>query len=221
MKPTRAMMMGYLVVLMLTAPSCVMFSNPVSDPCQADPDMALFGRWQAVEDGVWADQLIVGRYSPTGGSPEGFPPELMRVDRVMCDKQGVPIDTSNVRLLCFPTRIADKRYLNAAIVSPENEKTLLNSGWDEKLLFYIVFKYRVAGNQLSLQVLDLRGKPEGRRSSGSQGFGKGLGRFVTLADTQNLVELLASEKGDDYFGAEVVFTRIEERDQPLAAVHVR
>jgi len=206
--------------LMLTAPSCVMLSNPISDPCQAEPDMALFGSWRAVEDGVWADQLIVGKYSPTGGTPEGLPSGLMRVDRVKFDKEGKPIET-NVRLLCFPTRIADKRYLNAAIVSPENEKTLLNSGWDEKLLFYAVFKYRLEGDNLTLQVMDLRGKPEARRSSGGQGFAKGLGRFVTLADTQSLVELLASEKSDEYFRDEVVFTRMKEQSQPLAAAHVQ
>lgn len=218
MRLTHTMIMGYLVILMLGVPSCVMLDGPISDPYQAEPDMKLFGSWRAVETGGWVDQLIVGKYRPTGSTAAaGFPSELMRLEWIRFDKAERPIDI-NVRLLCFPTRIADDRYLNVAIVSPENEKTLLHSGWDEKLLFYAVFKYRVEGDKLTLQVMDLRGKTETRPAGTIKGFARGLERFITLADTQKLVELLASENGETYFQDEAVFTRMNAKEQPLAVV---
>jgi hypothetical protein len=218
MRPTRTMIMGYLVVLMLGVPSCVMLDGPISDPYQAEPDMKLFGSWRAVEEGGWVDQLIVGKYLPTDGTTvAGFPAELMRLEWIRFDKEAKPIET-NVRLLCFPTRIADDRYLNVAIVSPENERKLLHSGWDEKLLVYAVFKYRVEGDKLTLQVMDLRGKTEVRPLGRIKGFARGLERFITLADTQRLVELLASEHAETYFQNEFVFTHMKAKEQPLAVI---
>jgi len=213
MKPTHIMIMAYLGFLMLTAPSCLVLSNPVSDPFQAEPDLSLFGNWKAEAPGRWADQLTIGQYSPSGTIPEKFPLSLMSIDRVKRNVHGKSVATNNVRLLCFPTRIADTRYLNMAIVTPENEQTLLNFGWDEDRLVYIVFKYRVEGDKLHLQVMDLRGKPT---DSKTRSLARGTGRYFILANPENLVELLASKKGDEYFRKEVVFTRTSDQKQPLA-----
>lgn len=217
MRPTRILVAGFVSVVMLTAPSCVLLNSPISDPLQAEPDVALFGSWQRAEDGAWPDCLHVGGYRPTASAAEGVPRGLMRVEVVEFSRDGDLVDMGDARLLCFPTRIADDRYLNITAVSPEVEQSLLRSGWKEKPSLYAVLRYRIEGDTLSLEVLDLRRKRKADWRDELKSLGAAVWRFGTLADSKNLVKLLASDECDEFFRGEGRYTRMNRSEQPLAA----
>ena len=144
--------------LLLT--SCFDTKNPLSDPQKSKPDDRLSGVWRFRGD---SGEINYYHFGPVGGEPPG----VHHAGR-QCPAHAADRTMQSGQLLVFPTTIGDKTYLNVADTTPSQLTLLEEKGWtDEAIKEYVLLRYQITGDTLSIQWMDsdARNEPSKRARS--------------------------------------------------------
>ncbi len=178
--------------LLLT--SCFDSKVPLSDPQKSQPDDRLVGVWRfRGGEGDW-------NYYHFGRAGDELPASVLQVVYVQHSQDG------NIRsgeLLAFPTTLDGKTYLNVAETSPEQLQRLLEKGWTDQVLHeFLIFRYQITGDALSIQWIDNELKKKAVAAGKIKGtIEEDQGHFADT--TENLAKFVA-ESGDTLFSKDVL-----------------
>jgi hypothetical protein len=171
--------------------------NPLSTPQASKPDARLGGVWRLKD----ADGNVT--YYHVGPLGEKAPASVMRVASVTHAKDGKLQEPGE--FLVFPTALGENTYLNVG-GDHEKIKLLEEKGWAADTIdSYFVFKYRIEGDSLSLQMMDPEAKRkaiEGGKIKGVIETGKNGPNRVRFSDTTENLARFVTGAGDSLFSKE-------------------
>ena len=183
--------------LLLT--SCFDTKHPLSDPRKSKPDERLTGAWRFRGDNGEMNYYHIGHAGAK------LPASVMRVFFVQHRTDGT---MQSGELLVFPTSLGDKTYLNAAEAKPSEFALLEEKGWtDEAINKYLILQYQIAGDVLTLQLVDQEAKKRAGDAEKIKGVIEkdrdGNPRVHFTDTTENLAKFVA-EAGDTLFSKDVL-----------------
>ncbi len=172
----------------LLAAGCDDSKTPLSDPTAAKPDARLAGVWRLQgEDGQVS-------YYHIGRADEKLPEGVMRVVGAT-HREGYVQPASE--LLLFVTTLDGKTYMNLTGGKEEQVKIIAEKGW-KGVESYLIFKYQVDGDKLTVWVMDGDAKKRAIESGKIKGAVE-RNKPVRFTDTMENVARFVAQSGDSLF----------------------
>jgi hypothetical protein len=177
-----------IVAAVLLLAGCGDSKNPLSDPQTSKPDERLSGVWQ------WTGKDGQVTYYHVGCASEKLPKGTMRVAHVQHEKGRIE---SPGEFLMFPTILGEKTYLNVAAVKGQQVKLVEEKGW-KAVDSYMILKYQVDGDQLSVWAMDADAKKRAIDGGKVEGVIE-KNKPIKFTDTTENVARFVAEAGDSLF----------------------